>query len=150
MPIKLVPISIDNWEDALDLKVSEDHKQFVAPNVYSIAECQFYPDVTAFGIYLDDIMVGFTMYGTIKDSDCDDDDFRFWIWRLMIAEDHRGKGFGREATKMAIEEARRKGHSSVVLSTEPHNHRAISLYESMGFKATGKIDDDEEEYILIL
>ena len=150
MPVKLIKISLENWEDALDLKVSEDHKQYVASNIYSIAEGQFYPDVNAYGIYNDELMVGFTMYGTIKGSDSDDDDFRFWIWRLMVAEDQRGKGYGREATKLAIEEARSKGHTCVVLSTEPHNHKAIKLYESLGFKATGKIEDDEEEYILNL
>jgi len=149
MSIRLEKIDIHNWEAALDLKVSEDHKNFVAPNVYSIAQAQFYPDVTAYGVFHHDVMIGFTMYGFVTKTEHDDDeDERFWIWRLMIDEDHRGKGYGRDTMKLIIEDAKNKGYSCVVLSTEPENIKGIKLYESLGFKATGIIEDDEEEYIL--
>ncbi len=137
MSVKLVKINLENWEDALDLELSEDHKHFVASNLYSIAESQFYPDVTAYGIYHGELMVGFIMYDT-----------GFWIWRLMIAENQRGKGYGRQAMKLVIQEAHSKGNPCVGLSTEPENFKAIQLYKSLGFIATGKIDDGEEEYII--
>ena len=147
MSVRLEKIDVHNWEAALDLKVSEEHKKFVAPNVYSIAQAQFYPSVDAFGVFHHDQMIGFTMYGTV-DAGVDDDDNRFWIWRLMIDEDHRGKGYGRQTMDLIIEEARKKGYPCVVLSTEPENIKGINLYESLGFKATGIIEDGEEEYIL--
>lgn len=152
MSIRLQKIDIHNWEAAIDLKVSEDHNEFVAPNVYSIAQAQFYPDVTAYGIFHHDTMIGFAMYGVVNsdpdEQDDDDNDNRFWIWRLMIDEDYRFKGFGKEAMNLIIQEAKDKNYPCVVLSTEPENHKGIKFYESLGFKATGKIEDGEEEYIL--
>lgn len=139
--IHFVEVNKDNWEECIDLPISEDHKHNVAPNVYSIAEASFYPELKACCIYDDDKMVGFTMYGP------DDEDDRFWLIRLMIAEDQRRKGFGREAIKLIIDEVRQKGVPEIVLSTHPDNFKAIKLYESMGFIDTGEMDGNEEVFI---
>jgi len=153
MTIKLIPINVNNWDDALDLKISDDHEKFVTSNVYSIAQAQFYPHAKACGIYNDDEMVGFTMYGIFdneEEENDDEPDHRFWISRMMIAEDQRRKGFGRAALKLIIDEAKKQKQRELVLSTEPENIKAIALYESMGFHATGIIEEDEEVYILTL
>ena len=140
--IQLVTVNKDNWQECIQLPTSEDHR-FVAPNVYSIAEAQFYPDtVTVCCIYAEDAMVGFAMYGPDED-----DATLFVIDRLMIAEGHRGKGYGKAALSAILEEAKRRSFSRVKLSTNPENVRAINLYESVGFKATGEMDDDEAVYI---
>jgi diamine N-acetyltransferase len=144
--LRLVKVNRDNWEECIKLPTSEDHEHFVAPNVYSIAEAQFYPDtVTASCIYADEEMVGFAMYGPEED-----DPSLFWIDRLMIAEGQRGKGYGRAALLMILDEAKSKGFSRIGLSTEPENLKAIQLYENVGFKATGEIDDDEAVYVCII
>lgn len=139
--IHFVEVNKDNWEECINLPISEDHNHNVAPNVYSIAEVSFYPELKACCIYNDEKMVGFTMYGL------DDEDNRFWIIRLMIAEDQRRKGFGREALKLIIDEVRQKGVPEIVLSTHPDNFKAIKLYESMGFIDTGEMDGNEEIFI---
>jgi diamine N-acetyltransferase len=140
--IQLVTVNKDNWQECIQLPTSEEHR-FVAPNVYSIAESQFYPDtVTASCIYAGDAMVGFAMYGPEED-----DATLFFIDRLMIAEGHRGKGYGKAALLAILAEAKSQGFSRIGLSTSPENERAIALYESVGFKATGEMDDDEAIYI---
>jgi diamine N-acetyltransferase len=139
--IHFVEVNKDNWEECIDLPISEDHKHNVAPNVYSIAEASFYPELKACCIYAEEKMVGFTMHGL------DDEDNRYWIVRLMIAENQRRKGYGREALKLIIEEARQKGIPEIVLSTHPDNFKAIKLYESMGFIDTGEMDGNEEIFI---
>ena len=140
--IRLVTVSKDNWQECIQLATSEEHR-FVAPNVYSIAESQFYPEtVTACCIYAGETMVGFAMYGPDED-----DAILFVIDRLMIAEGHRGKGYGKAALSAILEEARGRGFSRISLSTNPENVKAIKLYESVGFKATGEMDDDEAVYI---
>lgn len=40
--VTLVELNQDNWEDCADLQVSEEQSQFIASNLYSIAEVQFY------------------------------------------------------------------------------------------------------------
>ncbi|HEX3052827.1 MAG TPA: N-acetyltransferase [Aggregatilineaceae bacterium] len=44
------------------------------------------------------------------------------------------KGFGRQLTEFAIEEARRLGCPSIRLSVYASNHRAVHLYESLSFE----------------
>jgi diamine N-acetyltransferase len=141
--IRFVPVQKDNWKECIQLPTSEDHKRYVAPNIYSIAEAQFYPGVMSACIYADNEMVGYTLYGRAED-----DESIFWIDRLMIAEDQRGKGYGRAALLMIIDEAKKEGYSRIGLSTGPDNKKAIGLYESVGFRATGEIEDGEAVYIL--
>lgn len=140
--IRFVPVNKANLQECIHLPISEDHKRFVAPNVYSIAEAQFYPGVVSACIYADDEMVGYTMYGREED-----DESIFWIDRLMIAEDQRRKEYGRAALLMIIDEARKKGFSRIGLSTGPDNKKAIGLYESVGFQATGEIEDGEAVFV---
>ena len=141
--IQLVNITKDNWQECIQLPTANDHARFVAPNVYSIAEAQFYPDtVTACAIYAGDAMVGFAMYGPDED-----DATLFVIDRLMIAEGHRGKGYGKTALLAILEEAERRGFSRIRLSTNPENVKAIKLYERVGFRANGEMDGDEAVYI---
>jgi diamine N-acetyltransferase len=142
--LRFVQVNKDNWQECIHLPISEDHKRYVAPNVYSIAEAQFYPGVVSACIYVDDEMVGYTLYGR------QDDESIFWIDRLMIAEGQRGKGYGRAALLMIIDEARKIGFSKIGLSTEPGNSNAIRLYESVGFRATGEIDDGEAVFVYII
>jgi diamine N-acetyltransferase len=140
--INLVQVNKENWQECINLATSDDHARFVAPNVYSIAEAQFYPDtVKACCIYADDEMVGLAMYGPHED-----DESLFWIDRLMIAEGRRGKGYGRAAMLAMLDEAVERGFLRIGLSTAPENIQAISLYESIGFVATGEFDGDEAVY----
>ena len=141
--IRLVAVNKENWQECIQLPTSEEHARFVASNVYSIAESQFYPDtVTACCIYAGDVMVGFAMYGPEED-----DATLFFIDRLMIAEGHRGKGYGKATLSAILEEAKSRGFSRIGLSTHPENEKGIALYESVGFRATGEMDDDEAVYI---
>ena len=56
--------------------------------------------------------------------------------RLVIGDpQHRGLGFAREATTLAIALARKAGLLSLKLEVKPDNIAAIRLYEQMGFHA---------------
>jgi ribosomal protein S18 acetylase RimI-like enzyme len=60
----------------------------------------------------------------------------------MIAVDPEswGRGYGRTMTEFAIQRARQLGYERVQLWTQISNERAISLYESVGFRASGRED----------
>ena len=152
MKVKLEKINQNNWITAIKLPISEDHKEFLAPNLYSIAEAQFYDGIDTYAIYNDTEMIGFSMFGAqnVDDNPDRDVDHRFWIWRLMIAEGHRFKGYGKAVINEIVQIAKEKGFDELVLSTEPQNAKAIKFYKSLGFRATGVIEDEEEIYILPL
>jgi len=136
--VDLRPITRENWEVAVELQVREDQCSFVAPNVYSIAESKFYPEMTPLGIYLGDKMVGFTMYGY------NEEDSEWWVIRLMIDAAHQGKGYGRAAMREVIQRiSQRPDCDAILVSFEPHNHPAEALYSSLGFEHTGRIEEGE-------
>ncbi|AJD90009.1 spermidine acetyltransferase [Jeotgalibacillus malaysiensis] len=130
--IYLKKIDKDNWLQAISLKVREDQQTFVASNAVSLAQLNFLPDgFHAQGIYADDEMVGFTLYGI------DEDDGEYWMYRMMIDEKYQGKGYGKAAIERVIEEIRQRKeerHATLTLSYEPENTFARDLYTKMGFK----------------
>jgi diamine N-acetyltransferase len=69
MSLEFRPVTRENWETLIDLKVREDQRDFVASNLYSIAESQFgfeeegHWDLFPYGIYADGKPVGFAMTG---------------------------------------------------------------------------------------
>ncbi len=138
MKISFREITPENFEECINLRVSESQKTFVAPNVKSIAQSKLYPTYETFAIYSSDEMVGFVMFGL------DTDDQRFFLGRLMIDEKQQGKGFGKAATREVIERLKQNPDcKEIYLSFIPENADAERLYESIGFERTGELNGRE-------
>ncbi|WP_222122602.1 N-acetyltransferase [Bacillus sp. FJAT-22090] len=148
--MKLVEINKDNWLQTVLLTTNGDGKatvieKFVASNALSIVQSIYETGWIIRGIEVEDKMIGFTMYGLDEDSK------NYWICRLMIDHTCQGKGYGREAIQMIVNEMKQlNGCEAIYLSTEPDNEIAIKLYESFGFQKTGKINEGEAEFLLKL
>lgn len=54
--------------------------------------------------------------------------------RLFVRRDQRGAGLGRRLVERVIDEARRAGHSRVLLHTLPSMRAAHALYLALGFQ----------------
>lgn len=146
--VALKPITKDNFYEVVKLNVDETQKNFVASNVFSLAQAWLYGKVAhPFAIYADDVLVGFFMGGTFEK----DGGTEYYIWRLMVDSAHQHKGYGRAALRLAVDYFRQMGAKEVGLSYEPDNDVAGGLYASEGFVLTGKVDDDGEvEAVLTL
>jgi GNAT superfamily N-acetyltransferase len=61
---------------------------------------------------------------------------------FMVAEDHAGKGIGRQMGIFALEEAKKSGYTAMqfnyVVST---NQAAVKLWQSLGFDIIGEIHE---------
>ena len=57
-----------------------------------------------------------------------------FIDELVIAEEHRGKGLGREAIDVATAWSREHGVNALHLEVEPHRKNAQELYRRAGFE----------------
>ena len=155
--IELRKITRDNFGAVLKLKLADGQENFVASNIYSLAEA--YVDSTnsekppmPFAIYNGEEVIGFTM---MEFEEIDEDEFIFQtfgdktiynFFRFMIDEKHQGKGFGRQAMKKVLEflQTNPQGKADAIfLSYEPTNEVAKKLYESLGFVETGHIEDGE-------
>ena len=152
--LRLEKVNGKNVWELLKLQVSDDQKSFVAANDTSIIEA--YTSITGngyafpFGIYDGETPVGFLMIGfDIDDYWEDAPDIakgNYNLWRLMIDKKCQGKGYGREAVKLALDYIRTKpcGEAGYCwLSYEPENKVAADLYRSFGFEETGEMDGEE-------
>ncbi len=142
--VTLRDVTETNFEHLIALSVRED-QPFVAPNVYSIAQAKIYPEATIKGIYLDEMAVGFLMFGR------DDEDVKEpapWLIRFMIDARYQGKGYGKEALKLTLEAMTLTYPGEpIYLSTNPNNQAGIAFYEAFGFVSTGSIQHDELVFV---
>ncbi len=145
MNIKLVAINDENKNAVLGLSIRED-QPFCATNRRSLeqaeeanAEC---PDLARpFAIYADEKAVGFCMFAF--EPEAEDEDDRYWLWRLMIDQNEQNKGYGQAALAEIIRYFKDKGADRILLSTEPENECGLHLYHKAGFAETGEMNGDE-------
>ncbi|HLI51538.1 MAG TPA: GNAT family N-acetyltransferase [Thermomicrobiaceae bacterium] len=134
MEVSLRPITRENFDECVGLRIADDQTGLVASNVYSIAESAIDPSLVPRAIYAGETMVGFAMY------DCQPDprDGRYWIHRLMVDTHYQGKGFGR-AGLLAVMQVMlaQPGCDEIMIGHYPHNIAAKTLYESVGFVELG-------------
>jgi diamine N-acetyltransferase len=130
----------DTWQQAANLVVGEDQANFVATNLESIAWSRFQPDLTPAGIYADDSMVGFVLYGhwPLESK-------RWGIARYMIDHNYQGKGYGKAGMQEMIRLIREWDPDArgVNLAYVPSNEVARKMYASVGFKETGEFWGDQ-------
>jgi diamine N-acetyltransferase len=138
---ELHPVTKDNWKELIRLKVRQDQTNFVASNLFSIAEAQFgddyegHWDLYPFGIYDSNTAVGFLMYGLNFEHPKQ----QAFIIRLMVDESYQGKGFGRFGMQKMLEIFHADERIKAVgISYEPENEGARKLYASLGFVETGE------------
>lgn len=137
--ITLKKVNEDNFRKVVRMKLNEEQDKFVAPNVYSIAQAWLYPDeARPFAIYNDEEVIGFMML------DWDEKERECGVWRFMIAEELQGKGYGRKAMEYALNMIKESNKFDYVfLDYVPGNDVGKHLYERLGFKETGEIEDGE-------
>ena len=156
MSLSVRQVTKDNWNELVRLKVREDQKNFVASNVYSIAESQFgydekdgkgHWDFYPFGIYDDETPVGFLMYGINYDYP----ETQGLIVRLMVDENHQGKGYGKFAMQKVLEIFRADVRiQNAIITYAPENDGARKLYANIGFVENGEVLDGETVAVLRL
>jgi diamine N-acetyltransferase len=113
-------------------------KNMVAPNALSIAEAYFEEHAWFRAIYADDTPVGFVM---LYD---DPDKHDYFLWRLMVAKPHHGKGFGRRAMEQVIDYVRtRPGATVLETSCGQGAGSPEGFYRALGFQRNGKMIDHE-------
>lgn len=158
--IELKPVDGDNVWDIVELSVQDDQQNYVATNTDSILEA--YTTGIAgqialpFGIYNDNELVGFVMFGFDTDGSVDDPEVavgNYCIWRFMIDKRYQGKGLGKKAVGASLDYLRTWpcGPADFCwLSYEPENEGAKALYQALGFRENGEVCGGEIVAVLDL
>jgi len=120
-------------------------KYMVAPNALSIAEAHFNEHAWFRAIYADKTPVGFLMlYDDLQEQE-------YFLWRLMIAGPHHGKGFGRRAIALLADHVRtRPGATVLETSCGQGPGSPEGFYRKLGFERNGKTLGKEVGLSLIL
>ncbi|NUE93361.1 GNAT family N-acetyltransferase [Acinetobacter seifertii] len=136
--IDLKNLERENWLLCAKLSLDYSQRDYVAPNVYSIAESKVEEHYCPRVICFNDEVVGFLMYCVEIDPP---DKTLFWLFRFMIGKDHQAKGYGTTALQMAIDEIFTKGAKRIRTMYKSSNYVAGKLYKKMGFIETGEYDE---------
>ena len=158
--IELRKIDDTNVWEIVKLSVEEEQKNFVATNTESIIEA--YTMITSggvalpFGIYDDDCLVGFVMFGYGSSGDEGEPIIaknNYCIWRFMIDKQFQRQGLGRKALLASLQYLKSMpcGKADYCwLSYEPDNLAAQKLYSSEGFCENGEMCGNEIVSVLKL
>ncbi|WOO38763.1 GNAT family N-acetyltransferase [Anaerocolumna sp. AGMB13020] len=146
--MRLADITKENWEAVILLTSNEDGshtigEKYVASNAYSIVQSIYEKGWVTKAIEAEDNLIGFAMYGLCEEENI------YEICRLMLDRRYQGKGYGKQALALILEEMKKQFQcKEIYLSVALDNIMAKGLYEKAGFVTTGEVVDDEEVYKL--
>lgn len=144
--VELRPITSDNLNEVLALKINDDQRSFVSLAAESLAQAYVYRDTAfPFAVYDDEKVVGFIMMGYYEAKNY------YTLWKLFIDRSQQGKGYGKKAVEKGIAFLRERFDvSEVYTGVIPENEAAKGLYKSLGFEFTGVFENGMEEMCLKL
>ncbi|MCB8926055.1 MAG: GNAT family N-acetyltransferase [Ardenticatenaceae bacterium] len=137
--VSLREIKRETLRPFLRMKVAESQERMVANNAVSIAQAHFEPKAWFRGIYADETPVGFIM---LYD---DPEEPVYFLWRLMVADEFQGMGYGRKAIAQLVEYVKtRPNATELKVSHVPElPGNPGPFYQKLGFEYTGEEDDGE-------
>ena len=138
--IHIVPVTKENLDDILALRVREDQEGFVSSTAESLAQAYVYAETAyPFGVYADEIPVGFIMMGYYEAKQY------YTLWKFLIDCRYQNKGFGRQALNLGLAFVKDKfGPAEIYTGVAPGNKVAKRLYESVGFVLVARKPNNTE------
>lgn len=151
--LRLAEVTADNVDAAIGLEIRPDQEHLVEPVATSLAEAYVHREAAWPRLVLDgDRLVGFLM--AFLDIDFAGDgtgrDIRSGLWRLNIAADEQGRGYGRFAVESVAAEIRRRGGSRMYVTWHPGAGGPEGFYLGLGFRPTGETSGDQTVGVLEL
>ena len=145
--LSITTISDINIGLLLSLSVSSNQCNFIEPVLTCLEDAQKDGRYTPVALYYQHNLCGFAMYGLFEEKN----QKRVWFDRYLISSAYQGKGLGKRFARLLmdflIKEYQQK---SLYLSVYEDNIVAIKLYQQLGFKFNGEIDNNGEKVMVCL
>jgi diamine N-acetyltransferase len=143
--LRLEEITPANFEAATGIRVRPEQEFAVSPVMKSLAEAYVHPPGVAWPrlIVDDDRPVGFLMAFFDIDWPGDRTRLRSGLWRLNIAADEQGRGYGRFAVQSVATEIRHRGGNRLYVTWHPGPNGPENFYLTLGFHPTGEQTEGE-------
>lgn len=140
--MKLIPITQKNRKEAESLQVKPEQINYIESVVECMQEADEIADWHPVGLYVEDTIVGFAMYGNISETKYT----RLWFDRLLIDWRYQSKGYGNQAFELVLKTILENYPGiPIYLSVYDDNVQAISMYKKHGFDYTGELDTKGEK-----
>ncbi|MFG2911130.1 GNAT family N-acetyltransferase [Kitasatospora sp. NPDC048286] len=144
--LSLAPITPENIDAALALRVRPGQEGLVAPVVKSLAEAYAYGETAWPRLILDGGRpVGFVMafFDITFHPDRPGDLPRSGLWRLLVDAERQRGGYGRFAVEQVCAEIRRRGGTRATVTYHPGPDGPAEFYARLGFRPTGETSGDQ-------
>jgi diamine N-acetyltransferase len=148
----LEEITPRNLEAALGIRIRPDQEHAVEPVAHSLAEAYVHPPGVAWPRLIVDgeRPVGFLMAFLDIDWHEDGTTIRSGLWRLNIAAEEQGRGYGRFAVESVAAEIRRRGGKQCYVTWHPGPDGPEGFYLGLGFRTTGETSGGQTVGVLDL
>jgi diamine N-acetyltransferase len=136
--VHLEPVTKENLEDVLNLRINENQAGYVSTTAESLAQAYVYQKTAfPFAVYSDREIVGFIMMGYYEAKQY------YTLWKLLIDRDYQHRGYGKAALQQGLLFLKDRFHvQEIYTGVIPGNPAAKSLYESLGFRETGVFENN--------
>lgn len=138
MKLHFKPVTEENRSLVLTLSPAPEQEGFIENVSQCLWEADHRKSWRPVGIYDEDLLVGFAMYGFFWEYLPFG---RVWLDRLLIDRKFQGRGYGKAALAGLTDLLCRTYHrKKIYLSIIDGNEAALHLYEAFGYRFTGKKD----------
>ena len=141
MNIELIPVCEENYRAVMALKVKDDQRRFVAPNILSLVQAAYEPQMYPLAVCANGAPVGLILYDF-------DRDLNGWsMSRFMIDAASQHAGIGGAALKIFLKwfDEKYPDVETLYTSAEVENAVALALYEKNGFVRGAAFEYDVDD-----
>ncbi|MER2172821.1 MAG: GNAT family N-acetyltransferase [Psychrobacillus psychrodurans] len=133
--MELRKINEDNYQECLNLHITDTNVDFVDTVAWSLAEAWvFYDDSRPFAIYADNVMVGYVLMYVGENNP--------QIINFMIDSRYQKRGYGSAAARLCIEYLWKKYNASrISLPVNQENKTAQKFWSNIGFEKTRNMEN---------
>lgn len=145
--IQFLPVNSKNKADLLKLTLLPNQIHFIESVEDCLKEAEALPLWKPVGIYENDTLIGFAMYGLWKKEG---QHGRVWLDRFLIDQSQQGKGYGKKALIALIQHIfSTYEYDKIYLSLYEDNTVALNLYKKVGFSLNGERDIHNEQIMVL-
>lgn len=133
--VELRKINEDNYEECLNLHITDTNVDYVDTVAWSLAEAWvFYDDSRPFAIYADNVMVGYVLMYVGENNP--------QIINFMIDSRYQKRGYGSAAARLCIEYLWKEYNASrISLPVNQENITAQKFWSNIGFEITRNMEN---------